>query len=75
MKDVKATGEAFSPQQIITSSTSKHEIYALFSYFCGSILPSWIQIRPNKINADPCGWEDPHHWADSLSIPNVERLD
>ncbi len=75
MKDVQATGEAFSPQQDNNNSTSKHNISALFSYFCGLILPSWIQIRPTKINADPCRWEDLHHWADSSSIPNVERLD
>ncbi len=73
MKDVQATGGAFSPQQTITSSTSKHKISALFSYFFGSILPSWIQIRPTKINANPCGWEDPHHWADSLKVLTNEN--
>ncbi len=33
-KDVKATGEAFSPQKR-TSSTLKNEIYYLFSIFLG----------------------------------------
>jgi hypothetical protein len=33
-KDVKATGEAFSPQKR-TSSTLKDEIYYLFSIFLG----------------------------------------
>ncbi len=40
---VKATGEAFSPQNR-TSSTLKNELYLLF-YVRGSFLPSWIQIR------------------------------
>jgi hypothetical protein len=34
IKDVQATGEAFSPQKK-TSSTSKNEIYQLFSIFGG----------------------------------------
>jgi hypothetical protein len=34
IKDVQATGEAFSPQKR-TSSTSKHEISQLCFYYCG----------------------------------------
>ncbi len=75
MKDVQATGEALSPQQTITSSTSKHEISALFLYFCGSILPSWIQIRPTKINADPCVWEDPHHLFSAHEKNEIQTWD
>jgi hypothetical protein len=43
IKDVKASGEAFSTQKR-TSSVSKNEIFKLFS-----ILPSWIRI----VNPDP----------------------
>jgi hypothetical protein len=43
IKDVQATGEAFSPQKR-TSSTSKHKISKIY-HFCGSFLPSWIRIR------------------------------
>jgi hypothetical protein len=38
IKDVKATGEAFSPQKK-PSSTSRHEISKLFSIFVGQICP------------------------------------
>ncbi len=39
IKDVQATGEAFSPQKR-TSSTSKHDTYFLtYFYLCGSFLP------------------------------------
>jgi hypothetical protein len=54
MKDVQATGEAFSPQKR-KSSISKHEIFLTFFYFSGSYLTSWIRIQPTKTNADPCG--------------------
>ncbi len=47
IKDVQATGEAFSPQKR-PSSTSKHEISKLFSVLW-VIFSSWIQIR----NSDP----------------------
>jgi hypothetical protein len=46
-KGLQATGEDFSPQKR-TSSTSKHEIYELFSIFCKSFLPFWIRKR-NKL--------------------------
>jgi hypothetical protein len=60
IKDAQATGEAFSPQKRI-SSTSKDENSVLFFYFFWSFLPSWIRIRnlyadPDpeaQINADP----------------------
>jgi hypothetical protein len=41
MKDVQATGEAFSPPK---------ENIQHFFYFCGSLLPSWMQIliEPTK---------------------------
>jgi hypothetical protein len=38
IKDVQATGEAFSPQKR-TSSTSKHENSVLFSIFVGHFCP------------------------------------
>ncbi len=40
---VQALGEALSHQKG-TSCTSRQEISSLFFYFCGSFLPSWIQI-------------------------------
>jgi hypothetical protein len=53
MKYVQTSGEAFSPQKKIYS-TSDHEIFSLVSIF-GSFLPSWIWIQPTKIKADPYG--------------------
>ncbi len=50
MKAVKATGEAFSPQKR-TFSTSKNEIFQLFSIFIGHFCPTgsgfgfWIRIQ------------------------------
>jgi len=44
INDVQATGEAFSPQKR-TWSTSKNEIYELFSMFLGHFLSSLIRIR------------------------------
>jgi hypothetical protein len=38
MKDVQAKGEAFTPQKR-TFSTSKNEIYSLFSIFASSLFP------------------------------------
>jgi hypothetical protein len=61
IKDVHATGEAFSPQNR-TPSTLKDEIYHV-SYFSGPFLLSWIQIgiaNPDSgtpLNPDP----DPQH--------------
>ena len=62
--DVQATGEAYSPQKR-TSSTSKKEIYELFSMFMGQFCPSrsrlglriririqgphWIQIHDTDL--------------------------
>jgi len=49
LKYLQATGEAFSPQKR-TSGTSEHESSSLFH---APKMPSWIQIKPAKINADP----------------------
>ncbi len=49
MKDVQATGEAFSPQHPTLQNIK-------FLHF----LPSWIRIQPFKIDEDP----DPQHWLD-----------
>jgi hypothetical protein len=38
IKDVQATGEAFSPQKGTSCTVT-------FFHFCGSLLPSWIGIR------------------------------
>ncbi len=68
MKDVQATGEAFSSQR-------EHPALGnmILFYFCGLILPSWIRIRPTKINADSCG-----SWSTSpgrfLTNPNINFL-
>ncbi len=35
-----------------TSSTSKNEIYDLFSIFVGHIVPSWIQNPDGEANLD-----------------------
>jgi hypothetical protein len=54
-KDLQATGRASNTSKLHFSTS-----------FCGSFLPSWIQIRiskcgsgiwiqPTKVNADPCG--------------------
>jgi len=46
MKDVQATGEAFSPQKR-TCSNSKHEISPLFSIFVGHFcLITWPDGAP-----------------------------
>ncbi len=44
--------EAFSFQKRTTSS-SQHEISEFFSTFCGTFLPSWIQIRIPNTDLDP----------------------
>ncbi len=49
---VQVTEEAFSSQKR-PPNTSKHELLQFFSYFCGSFLPSWIQIRIRIPNPDP----------------------
>jgi hypothetical protein len=53
LKDVQAILEAFSPQKR-TSSTSKHEIFELFSIFVGHPLtwqnPDPIRIRNTVLN-------------------------
>jgi hypothetical protein len=60
MKDVQATGEAFSPQKR-TSSILKHEISSLFCIFMGHFCPtepesgSAFRIQRTKFNADPFG--------------------
>jgi hypothetical protein len=52
MKDV----QAFSPQKR-TCSTSKDEIYLLFStLFVGHFLPSWIRIRIANLDPDTNSW-------------------
>jgi hypothetical protein len=51
MKDVQATGEAFSPQKR-TSSTSKHEISSLFFYICG---PPGPDLDPDPSGQNQCG--------------------
>ncbi len=48
IKDAQATGEAFGPKNR-TSSTSKHDIFFTFFYFCRSLLPSWIRIQQLKL--------------------------
>jgi hypothetical protein len=67
MKDVQATGEAFSPQKR-TSSTSK-PIFFLFLWVIFALLdpdpeafPMRIRIQPTKINPDP------QHWFSLLSF-------
>ena len=57
IKDLQAIGEAFRTQKR-TSSTSKDEIYELFSIFSGPFLPSWIRILIVNPNTDL----DPQHW-------------
>ncbi len=47
MKDVQATGEAFSPPEKRTFNIWKHEISSLFLLFSHS----WIRIQPTKIDA------------------------
>jgi hypothetical protein len=62
MKDVQATGEAFSPQNR-TSSTSKHEISSLFSNFVGNFSPPGSgSSRPNP---------DLQHWKTISLLKNV----
>jgi hypothetical protein len=49
--DVQATGEAYRPQKI-TSSTSKEKFnYCL--YFSEPFLPFWILIQIRIVNPDP----------------------
>ncbi len=59
LSSVHATGEPFSPQKR-TSSTSKHDFFLLFFYFCVSFLPSWIRIR----------FQIRIHWPDWIRIPS-----
>ncbi len=57
-KYAQAIKEAFSSQKR-TSNTSKHEIFLIFFYFCGSFLPSWIRIRIPNTDPDPLTWLSP----------------
>ncbi len=58
IKDAQATGEDFSPQKRI-STTSKHENSLIFSVFVGHFalrdLDPETATQINEINADPCG--------------------
>jgi hypothetical protein len=54
LKDVQATGEAFSPQKR-TSSTSKDEIYLLFYIFVGHFCP----LDPDPDRKSGYGYETP----------------
>jgi hypothetical protein len=67
IKDVQATGEAFSPQKR-TSSTSKHEIS--FLYFSGNFYPpgcgSGSQIR---IRTRSTGLIESGSWSETQHIP------
>ncbi len=49
---MRVTEEAFSALKR-TSNTSKHEIFYIFFFFCGSFVPSWIRIRITNPDPDP----------------------
>ena len=70
MKDFQATGEAFSPPKW-KSSSSKHEIFSLFSFFVGLFCPpgsgfrigirihkpNWIRIQNTGSSRGKMGWK------------------
>jgi hypothetical protein len=53
------TGGASCPQKI-SSSTSKQYRYISELYFWRLFLPTWMRIKPIKINGDPD--PDPQQW-------------